>query len=118
MDAANAAVTVSSMTDSEVRQLALDIVQGRVFTSLHILSEDFAGVASMVFLPIALGGQEIIDEFKRNDVAMVWEYIDKAGPRSINGYPIFFSFRCVTRADAARVRAKHEEFAAVMDAVK
>lgn len=38
------------------------------------------------------------------DIGVVWEWLSKAGPRSINGYPIFFSCRLMHREDWEKAR--------------
>jgi hypothetical protein len=71
----------------------------------------------MVFMPIALGAFSEYSEEARKDIGMVYEYLDKAGPRSINGYPIFFSFRVVNVKDRLLVWEKYEKIRQVLDAV-
>jgi len=39
------------------------------------------------------------------NIGVIYEYISKAGPRSINGYPCFFSFRILNKADWLRAHA-------------
>lgn len=51
-------------------------------------------------MPLALGAADKIDADK---VGMLYEYMDKAGPRSVNGYPCFFSFRWLDKRDSRRV---------------
>ena len=41
-------------------------------------------------------------------IGCIYEFVDKAGPRSINGYPIFFSFRMIHTDDWARAAAAIE----------
>lgn len=72
---------------NDTRQLAMDIVDGKVFGSWAITEKDMIG---LVFMPLSLGAK-IAD-----DTAHVYEYYDKAAPRSINGYPIFFSMTAIT----------------------
>jgi hypothetical protein len=38
------------------------------------------------------------------DLAVIYEYNSKAGPRGINGYPIFWSFQILSRSDWERAR--------------
>lgn len=83
-------------TDDELKALAMDIVDGKVFTDQMLTS----GVdIPMVFMPIILGGLKELTEEEKKDVAMIYEYLDKAGPRSINGNPCFFSLRILFRED-------------------
>ena len=38
-----------------------------------------------------------------SSIGLIYEYIDKAGPRSINGLPNFFSMRLLNKEDALKV---------------
>lgn len=88
-------------TDEELKQLAVDIVEGAVFSCLHHM-RDMSDL-QMVFMPIALGAFSECTEEELKDVGMIYEYLDKAGPRSINGMPSFFSFAFLNRADTHKV---------------
>jgi len=51
------------------------------------------------------------EEYLKN-IGMVYEYYDKAGPRSINGYPIFMSMKILSIDDTKKFRDmyfKYEE---------
>ena len=101
-------------TNKEINELAQAIDQGRVFTSAQVnRSED----VSMVFMALALAGPEFSKWAKENDISVVYEFLDKAGPRSINGYPCFFSFRCVSKDDWAKVLALLQKMETVRKAV-
>jgi hypothetical protein len=60
----------------------------------------------MVFMVIALSGPEVLQSFKDDKVGLVFEYLDKAGPGSVNGLPTFFSCQIASEDDAARIFAK------------
>ena len=79
----------------QLRRLALDIVEGRVFGTWCLTEEQLNAAAAVVFMTIALGAK--VDTSK---VRHLYEYLDKAGPRSINGRPCFFSHRELTHEDA------------------
>lgn len=87
-------------------QLAKDIVGNLVFTDRHIREYDFPTVFGMIFMPVMLGAFADTTQEYRDDIGMIYEYIDKAGPRSINGYPIFFSMCYINKADAIKVWEK------------
>jgi hypothetical protein len=40
--------------------------------------------------------------------------LDKAGPRSVNGYPMFFSLRVMSPSDLERVQGVMDELGAVL----
>ena len=86
-------------TDDELKQLAMDIVAGKVFGSWshpEALRISFGLVLNFIDRATL---QEMIDQ----DVALFYEYIDKASPRGVNGLPTFFSLRALSRSDAEKV---------------
>jgi len=90
-------------SDDELKQLARDIHAGHVFTSNHVPfpietgpDAAWASEVQMIFMPLRLADQKALDEMKALDVRLFYEYLDKAGPRSINGYPQFMSMGIVT----------------------
>ena len=121
----------AKMSDKDIKEYVLAVLENRVFSSAHLSEYDDIG---MVFLPIAFGGlgpqmpefperpAEIpddwtpaqFDEYPAKRKALmemvegeigkarehyfkhlggVWEYMDKALPRGINGLPCFMSMR-------------------------
>jgi hypothetical protein len=84
-------------TEKELKQLALDVVEGRVFTDRHCNSE--SDVRS-VFMVLSLMDKKQIDEMLEKKPAMFYEYLDKANPISVNGMPTFFSLAFITEEEA------------------
>ena len=83
------------MKEEELKKLAVDIVNGKVFTSLHLEGDDM-NLLGHIFTPCLFGALEEIDT---SNLGLIYEYLDKAGPRSINGYPTFFSMKILSMAD-------------------
>lgn len=90
-------------TEDVLNQLAKDIVAGQVYTDRHLPDEE---AAFMVFMPLALMGDEAMAKFAEQSPGMIYEHLDKAGPRSINGLPVFMSFQYLNVEDAKRVLQK------------
>ncbi len=93
-------------TDEEIKKLAVDLQAGKIYTDRHISS---INNLEMVFMTIALGA---FAEWKEEDfkkLGLVYEYLDQAGPRSINGMPCFMSHRTLSLDDARKVFAKANE---------
>lgn len=88
---------VPPTSEDELNKIVQGILTNQVFTSNHVQNVD---MIPMVFMPIALGGLADVD---LNTLGGIYEYMDKASPRSINGYPTFFSCRLVNREDWQRV---------------
>lgn len=88
-------------TDQEIRQLALDVCAGRVFgTWSH------PEAANLSFSILSLLDASHLKAMQDEKIAHIYEYLDKAGPRSINGLPSFFSFRSLNAEDAGRLQAE------------
>jgi hypothetical protein len=90
-------------TEADLEQLAQDLVAGRIFTSAQVKDNS---LLNMVFMPLALMGKEAMEQFAANEPFVIYEYIDKAGPRGINGYPSFFSFQYLTKGEWETVKTK------------
>ena len=120
-------VSYTRKTDEEVRELALALFKGEIFTSAHLRNQSDV---TMVFMPIALGcfspqgdnnAEKFIDEVNSRpvieDIAVVYEYMSKAGPRSINGYPCFTSLSFLNKEDWKRVLEKHKEIESALSSI-
>lgn len=114
-------VPYTELTRKEWRKLSMDIADGQVFGSWDIRPEDRESTRPMVFMCLALGGLDITESqliadprFPKNELTPVafYEYYDKAGPRSINGYPCFFSHHVLLGDDIKRVLKLANKFEA------
>ena len=87
---------ITNQTNEELKQIAMDLYQGKIFTDRHLSkSED----AFLVFTVLSLGGFSEFSDEDLEDIGLMFEYLDKAGPRSINGYPMFLSLRLLNQHD-------------------
>jgi hypothetical protein len=101
-------------TDQELKQLAIDIVDNKVFTDRHLRDGESTNVY-MVFMPIALGAFKDMTDEQKKGIGLLYEYYDKAGPRSFNGYPIFMSVQILS-VDEYQIMVKHfEEYSAIKE---
>ena len=80
------------MSEEELQKIVLGLVSGRIFTA----SEAPVDLVGMIFMPLGLGGLYTVDW---EQVGNVIEYMDKAGPRGVNGYPIFMSCQLIHKDD-------------------
>ena len=87
-------------TDDELKELAIGIHAGSIFTDRHLHDQS---ALPMVFMPLVLGAlkDKSVDDIK--SIGLIYERIDAAGPRSINGYPCFTSMRLLDKPDTKRV---------------
>jgi len=89
-------------TDAELKQLALDMYAGKVFTDRHFRNPEEANrLLPMVFLPLAFMTEVQIR--KLDGAGMFYEYLDQAAPNGINGYPIFFSCKVLKASELVRL---------------
>jgi len=98
----------------EINELALDLFKGSIFTSNQIRANDQSLLLS-IFMPLVFMKKEYIDWMQDNKISVFYEYWDQAGPRSINGYPIFFSMKMMDEKDAKIVWEKCEAIVKAVD---
>ena len=82
----------------KLKQLARDIVEGKVFHSDCIHEAD-AHLVRSIFMPLALFKKEDLDRIKDNKISLFYEYMEHAGRRTINGYPMFMSICFLDESD-------------------
>jgi hypothetical protein len=104
--------------EKELIQLAEDIHQGRVFTDRHIRPGDVETMGTMIFMPLIFMEGKEIKKFQKDPPGLIYEYLNRAGPRSINGYPTFMSFRIVPKEEMSFLEGYIERFRAVAQAIK
>lgn len=74
--------------DQKLFEIAKGIHGGTIFTSMQVRDQcDLP----LVFMVLSLAGPETIEELKRDGIQVLYAYYSEAGPRGINGYPIFMS---------------------------
>jgi hypothetical protein len=104
----------TAKTDREIRELARDWMEGRIFTS-----DDFEAANGtefgMIFMPLFFADRATLDDLIANEIALFYEYLTEAGPRSINGYPSFSSVRFLNRADHGRLREAAKQYRKLQD---
>jgi hypothetical protein len=83
------------ITEDQIKELVTGLVKDQVFTWQHLPADD-PHLLPMVFMVLGLGGLGDIDP---DSIGTVYEYLDKAGPQGINGYPIFLSCKLVHKDD-------------------
>jgi hypothetical protein len=94
--------------DKEIVDLARALVDGRIYTSQHDGVAQDPSLLGMVFMPL-LFIEGKYRKWIREDCGMIYEYVDKCLPRSVNGQPIFMSMRLLDKSDTDRVLATAEK---------
>jgi hypothetical protein len=91
------------MIPEEIKALATDTFKEKVFFSTMIREIDQHLLGS-IFMPVILMDKPQIDQLEKDKVSAFYEYMNKALPRCINGYPMFSSMRTITVEDLAEVQ--------------
>lgn len=90
--------TLHRMTDDELREFVIGYCDGRVFTSDDV-GKGQAHLMHYVFMTLVF-----MDEPLHPDTGLLWEWIREAGPRGINGMPMFTSHRAMHKDDWERAK--------------
>lgn len=98
-------------TDEQIHEIALGAFHGHIWVRPAIDQE-----TAMMFMPLGFMTQE--QRFSLIKLgANLYEDISKAGPRSVNGLPSFFSMNILSMTDAIKVFNKMQEFRQAVEAV-
>lgn len=95
------------LSEAELRELAADVVEGRVFVtnSAEGLENAFGLLLALVDLgPIA------------ESIGAIYERYEKAAPTGINGYPFFSSMQLLHVRDLQPLRDRMDEYVVARDA--
>ena len=92
--------------EEAIRQLALDIVMNKVFTSWHVREHDW-NIMNMVFMPIMFLSDEQVKEYKAHPPSFIYaRYRNRIGNQAINGYPMFNSMGFLYKTDTELLRKR------------
>lgn len=102
--------------DEELRQIGKDLYEGKIFTDRHCRE---ANEIPMVFMVLALTPPDQINELleKLGENPMIFEYMDKAGPRSVNGLPTFLSMQTLSTEETEKVYNYYVKFMEAAESV-
>jgi len=92
--------------DSVLKEIALGIVEGKIFCDRQVENKD---LLPHVFMILALMDDKTADQLKHQNICMIYEYMDKAGPGAVNGFPCFMSMRTLNKEDTEKVMKYYEE---------
>lgn len=104
------------MSDDELRSFVNDLHSGLVFTSFHL--DDRPEMLPLVFMPIALGAFANWQQEHVEQLGVIWERMSERGPRSINGYPVFFSMRLMKRDEWNRAHKAATQLARLKEEIE
>lgn len=96
-----ALLSMNEKKRKELKDIALDIYKERIFTSWNVRPNDDEQLLT-IFLPLFFAEEGDIKKLQKRigKCGFIYEYISKACPTSINGYPVFMSLRIVENKEA------------------
>ncbi len=97
------------MTEKQLKQLAIDIVERKVFGTFQ-MSENDMNHLQIVFMPFIALNEEQRQKMNDDKIIHVYEYYDKAGPRAVNGMPIFMSMLSINEDDWKKIKVFIETY--------
>lgn len=106
------------LSNKDIAKLALEIYRGEIFTDRHIREGEGQDVLGMIFMPLIMMNDDQRQELIDNPPGLVYEYRASAGPRAINGYPMFSSCRFLAQEAADKVWKKYKEIRASMESIE
>lgn len=92
---------VKLMTDDELKRLALDIVDGKVFGS-WMTPDPNEGLIPFRIVTMMMD-KEHLEALKQRQVIGLYEYLSEAGPMSVNGMPSFMSVRMIHKGEVDKL---------------
>lgn len=87
-------------TDSELKQIALELWRGDIFSDRHINNPNDLG---RVFMPLRLMDKEGLENLMKSNPEFIYEYMHKAAPQGVNGMPCFFSFQFLNKEETTKM---------------
>lgn len=83
--------TVSTKRRAELKQIAFDMSEDKIFCSGHMSENERETLLYSIFMPLLFMDDKQHENFIKKKPWMLYEYLNKAGPKAINSYPIFMS---------------------------
>jgi hypothetical protein len=102
--------SVPTHTDKELRKIAKDLIEHKIFTDRMAPNPELLYSIFMCLI--------FVDEKLMNDIkyaGLIYEYYSSASKMSINGYPIFYSFRMLTKEDSKTMFKYAREYKRLRD---
>ena len=98
------------ITDEELKIIAQDFHSEKIFSDRHLRNPETE--LPMVFMALIFMEKKHLKDFKP---VFIYEYLDKAIPGSINGYPMFMSMRTLNQEDFDKMWDYYEKIKSSID---
>lgn len=93
---------LGTKTDDELREFVNGVLSGEIFTSAQVSDQS---LLPLVFMPLALGCYSDVPEEQLKEIGVLYAPMKAAAPRCINGLPMLFEVRAMSRSDWNRALA-------------
>lgn len=101
--------TPPALTDKEKRDFVFGFISGRYFSASQV---DDTSLLPMIFMPLGFGA---LADWDVESIGTIVGDMEKAGPRGINGYPMFMSFEVIGVEDWRDIGERVEKTLAAMN---
>lgn len=98
--------------EKDLKQLAMDIVEGKVFGTWDMREGDVKLIPN-IFMPSLFYEGDMPE-----DTVHFYEYLNLAGPRSINGYPIFHSMYILNKKELEELQVYVDKYVKLREVFK
>jgi hypothetical protein len=98
----------TAKTPEQIEALAWDINAGHVFGTWSCPPD----MIRVCFMVLAFMEEKHLKNLKEQNIAHLYETMDKAGSRSVNGYPSFMSAQYINEDDMEKVITRLKEIEA------
>lgn len=102
-------------TDEEITNLARQLYRNEIFCSFQLPKDQLASLLPMVFMPIFFLDKETIKQWQADGIQHFYADMKYAGPRSINGYPIFTVMQGLNKEDGERLCTQYLKIEQAID---
>lgn len=104
--------TIPRLSADELTAIAVETFHGRIFH--HNMCETVQDIHA-VFMPIGLGALAEWTPEEISNIGLIYEHMSSAGPRSINGMPVFFSMKLVHKDDMPELSSRLDAIKAAVE---
>jgi hypothetical protein len=106
----------TAKTDAEIKDLAMQLFRGEIFTSWMIAAHDI-NLLPNIFMPLVFIDEITRKEFIRDGIVHFYGLYSEAVNMNINGYPIFYSMGMLNTEDGERVNQKLKQITELMSGI-
>jgi len=99
------------MTDQELKQLAIDVYDGKVWTDRQCNENNIDRV--FFILTFMDRDDPLFDKMKSGEVVLLYEYLDKQNTMGDPSFPTFMSMQWLCKEEYVKFCGFHEQYKAL-----